>query len=155
MQLGHKTTAFSRWNLWEVWDYSVEVHLQFSVTACNIGSWAPNLWMSLSFEGNRLELSVSCIYCCTIILCLIIPLPWDFTSCLKSPGGPFCLDAYFISGMLPFLRHSWTGHVGSYRCFHVTYSATSECYDISRTLPLPPPLFLSYTIISDTFQLIS
>lgn len=74
-QLGHKPTVFSGWRSWEWWDYWVEAHLQFSVTACNTGSWVSSLWVFPSFEGNRLELSVSCIYCCTVILYLIIPLP--------------------------------------------------------------------------------
>lgn len=143
-QLGHKPTGFSRWSLWEGWDDWVEVHLQFSVMACDTGSWAPNLWVSPSIEGNRLELSVSCIYCCTVILYVIIPRPWDFTSHLSSPGGCFCLDAYWFLWCFPSSNIVGLVLASLTDCFCVTYSAISEC----SVVPSPYLLHFSCHILS-------
>lgn len=71
--------------------------LQWKLGAQFMG--VPELWRKQTWTS-------SCIYCCTVILYFIILLPWDFTSRLRSPGGNFCLNAYLISGMFPFLQHS-------------------------------------------------
>lgn len=85
--------------------FLVEVHLQLSGMACGMGNRCPR------------ALKEPDLNCHLYLLYLIIPRPWDFTSCLRSPGGPFCLCSCDFGDVS--LPPTCTGLVGSCRCFHV------------------------------------
>lgn len=103
----------------------------------------PELWRKQPWTS-------SCICCWTVTLYFIILLPWDFTGRLRSPGGAFWLMLTWFLGF-PFLQHHRAFLLGFHGSFHITSSATSECYSITQTLTLLPPLFPSYSVIFETF----